>query len=206
MPFRRKASRRGRRSSSSRRRVNWVASFFQGNSIVLDQPSVAVYWAKWPSGLTGDISGTGGTILPAAVDDTWIRALVEGNVKLHTHGAVPTTNTTTVAFGLIAWDTANPAALEATVVGNDVAPSPVLNAGLDWLLRIPFTFVQDNFVLSISADTWINSRAMRKLPPNTGILGCLAAVDYLDTDATPIQTVSWNFDVRGAYKAGGYTA
>lgn len=183
------------------RKSYWTGFIYQGQEVDLERRNtVATAWAVLPGGVRN--ADTGQVVLET--NQTLVRTIISGTVVLAPIGVVQGVNPTDVVFGLIAWDTMNPGELDKVIVTSDAAPNPAEASGLDWILRVPFTFTEDNFELSIEADTFINSRAMRKLPPGTGILACIAGLNVIDPDPDPM-TLSWSLDVRMMMKAGQIT-
>lgn len=205
----RKFRRRGTRSRSNRRKVYWTGSNFVGQAQDLTIGDVASAWAKWPSGLFDPkILNPQGSTQITPNDETWTRAVVQSTTQVPVQGALPQTLPMEVVVGLIAWDAANQADAESlelaiTNIGDaGSAPSPTLRGDLDWIIRIPFCYIADN-LFSFAADaTFLNSRAMRKLPPGTGVLWCIAALQPLDLEAS--TRINWSLDVRALIKAGYY--
>lgn len=205
----RRFKRTRRTSGSKRRKAYWNASVFVGQDVDLDTTSIASAWAKWPSGLY-DPKFTGPTGAPqlAANDETWARAVLNQTVEFPLQGVVQAQANVEIVVGLIAWDAASQAdavSLELAVTdfgSPGSAPSPTLRGDFDWIIRTPFCFTRDS-IFSFAADaTFLNSRAMRKLPPSTGVLWCVSALQPLDTGAT--VTVGWTLDCRYLLKAGYY--
>lgn len=205
----RRFKRSRRTSGSKRRKTYWNTANFVGQNIDLALGDVASSWAKWPSGLF-DPRFTGPTGAPqlAPSEETWTRAVVQSTTQVPVQGTLPQTLPMQVVVGLIAWDSPNQAdalSLENAVtnIGSaGSAPSPTLRGDFDWIIRIPFCYIADN-LFSFAADaTFLNSRAMRKLPPTTGVLWCVSALQPLDTGAT--TTINWSLDVRFLLKAGYY--
>jgi len=202
----RKSARRG---TTKRRKTYWNSSVFVGQGIDLTVTDVASSWAKWPSALF-DPRFTGPTGAPqlSPSDETWTRGVLNQTVELPLQGVVQEQLPCTVVVGLIAWDAASQADAESleevvtSIADPGSAPSPTLRGDYDWIIRTPFCFTRDS-IFSFAADaTFLNTRAMRKLPPTTGVLWCISALQPLDTEAT--TTVGWTLDVRFLLKAGYY--
>jgi len=199
---------RTRRSGKSRK-AYWGASQFVGQDIDLGVADVASFWVKFPSGLFDPqrLSPQGSEQLVAS-DETWTRLVCSSSCKVPVQGALPEDLPLLVTIGLIAWDAASQAAalsLESQITNiadPNAAPSPGLRGDLDWIIRIPFPVLTDNSVAFAADATFLNSRAMRKLPPSTGVLCCVSAVQPLDVNAT--TTINWTTDWRYLLKAGAY--
>jgi len=199
------------RSGAKRRKAFWGSNTFVGQNIDLTIGDVASDWAKWPSGLFDpDKTNAQGSEQIVPNDETWTRAVVQSTTQVPVQGALPQTLPMQVVVGLIAWDAANQAdalgldSVVTNIASPGSAPSPTLRADLDWIIRIPFQYIADN-LFSFAADaTFLNSRAMRKLPPGTGVLWCVSALQPLDLGAT--TTINWSLDVRYLIKQGYYNA
>jgi len=204
---RRRTSRRA--SGTKRRKTYWGNGVFVGQEIELGTEDVASSWAKWPSGLFDpDFTGPTGAPQLAPSEETWTRCVVQSTTQVPVQGALPQTLPMQVVVGLIAWDASSQAdalALDNVVTsftGPGGAPSPTLRSDFDWIIRIPFQYIADN-LFSFAADaTFLNSRAMRKLPPSTGVLWCVSALQPL-APSEP-TTINWSLDVRYLLKSGYY--
>lgn len=202
--------RRSRRSTKkSNRKVFWQSAVFAGQDVPLALTDVASFWAKWPSGLYDPRrTSPEGSTSPTASDETWTKCILQSTTQVPVQGVLPQTLPMEVVLGLIAWDAANQASADAlelqvtNIADPGSAPSPALRADLDWIIRVPFCYIADN-LFSFAADaTFLVSRAMRKLPPSTGVLICIAALQPLDAEAT--TTINWSVDVRYLLKSGYY--
>jgi len=116
---------------------------------------------------------------------------------------VPAAHPVTVVYGLIAWDSIDPETFE-NVVTTGIAPNPAWAPFYDWIIRVPFTFTTTGQVEVIAAETFINSRAMRKLPPNTGVLACLGQQQPTEEGGGSTD-VNFMFDVRHLLRQGYYS-
>jgi len=196
-----------RRGSSSRksRKTYWNGFVFAGHDVVLrptfGHGDVATAWAKWPSGTPdfsdGEIDNEGAQ---TPSDETLVRTLLQCAVNLPE--ALPTPLICTAVVGLITWDRRLPAELE-NVVTNNVVPNPAEEWSADWIIRAPFAFVEPNLPLFSLTDLFQVSRAMRKLPPLTGILACVAIGNPLGAIEDEV-TINWCVDGRFALKSGYY--
>jgi len=200
-------SRRSHRGSSRKtRKTYWNAAAMVGQEIELFQGDVATSWVKWPSGLfDAQVVSPEGSQVITPNDETWIRSITSSTVSLRLQGALPETLPCQVNIGFITWDAPNSAVAadyDNQVVGN--APSPTLDGSADWIQIIPFVFTHDAVQEIAQAETFIVSRAMRKLPPMTGVLACVSALQLLDGEAS--TTIDWSFFCRYALKAGYYSA
>lgn len=195
------------RSRSSTRKIGWYPFQFAGNSqpVTIEEGTNSTWvslWARWPSGENDSSASEPG---PMPVDETLVRYI--GNISCAWVGAAATFEAPIdVCFGLIAFDGGNYPDyydLTAHVEGSSTVapPNPLLEADDDWIIRVPFLFTTDSTYGSVTADTFLNSKAMRKLPPGRGILAVIAFGTVLNpTVATP--TISWYWDGRLACKSG----
>lgn len=203
----RRSARRG--SSGKKRKLYWGASQFVGQNQALTVLDVASFWIKWPSGLFDPqrTSPEGNSTLTAS-DETWSRLVISSSVQVPVQGVLPESLPSVPTIGLIAWDAASQADAESlelaitSIADPGSAPSPTLRGDLDWIIRIPFPVLSDNSVAFAADATFLNSRAMRKLPPSTGVLACVSYVQPLDVEATTV--FSWTIDCRYLLKAGAY--
>lgn len=83
-------------------------------------------------------------------------------------------------------------------------PHPFVDGDDDWIIRVPGQFVSRSgfpqFVTS-STELFEESRAMRKLPPGTGVLGVLGFINVTNTTSV-IAHVDWSIDCRMALRSG----
>lgn len=197
----RRSSRRPRGQRSKARKIHWTGFNFQAEDYDQLPVETALAWAKWPSATTS-VPDTAPFQAPEASDETLIRSIVSGTAVYNLNGISQASLPISLVFGLIAWDSMDPTIIEGSPLVNDsTVPNPALYPGLDWIIRVPFCFTKDNFELSITADSFINSRAMRKLPPGTGILASVGFIDIIENDT---HNFAWSFDVRMAFKSGYY--
>lgn len=210
MRFRR--SRRSHTSRGKRRKTNWSGGKLSFKNIELTSGGLGGFngadiitaWSGWPAGtvLPGDSSDVSSLAdTPSqiqATDMTVVRTLVSGTVTYDLQGVTQADNPVIAYFAIIPWDSQEPIHEGGAVLEWPEIPHPA-DPTQDWLVRVPFPFTQDNVVQVIADATWINSRAMRKLPYSTGLLMMFAAEDLL---AASSYTWSASFDVRHLYKAG----
>lgn len=204
---------RHRRSSrtSKSRKTRWVGGLFQGSNVpfaagspVIGTPYTWVsFWARWPS---GEVDPQTDRVTPS--DETLVRSLVRSQIGV----LVTDGNILDMVIGLIAFDGGDfPDFYEAAPFTSNVSmvapPNPIVDSDDDWIIRQPYHSVSAQglpFVPpSLEEHTWTESRAMRKLPPNTGILCVLGVANVLAL--APIVTLNWNIDIRLALRSG-YTA
>lgn len=194
---------RGRRSGP-KRRLNWSGAWLSGRSVDLANTGETVTsWVIFPRGIRNESGGTGPDQEITSVDETLIRTIVGANVTLDLFGLLQAPVNVIACLGLIAWDATTQSAfdLDGVVQPPGVVPDPVTDAAAEWLMRIPFTFTRDNFSLGNIASEFIVSRAMRKLPPRTGILACFSQLMPLDGDQD-VATLDFTFDFRLLSKSG----
>jgi len=162
-------------------------------------------WAVWPA---GEIDPLTETVMP--IDETLVRVI--DNFTCIWHGVAPTAETPIeLTFGLIAFDGGSaPEAYEQILFSEldfgsiGCPPHPVLEADDDWIIRLPFLFVADATIQQPAAGPFIESKAMRKLPPGKGILAVVSATALSAAPSVPAPTFSWMSDVRLALKSGAY--
>jgi len=169
--FRRRA---GRRSGKSSRKTHWTWTGIRA-SASLDvgeggDPEYFSAWVRYPSGF---IDPRIGHVMPS--DETLVRMIVNANVLFE--GSDLTTAPTSpvhACIGFIAHDGGHdPATYDAAVWAASslgAPPHPLLDADFDWTLRLPFIFTATKSFQGPGDRIFIESRAMRKLPPQTGIL------------------------------------
>lgn len=200
---RRRSFRRG--SSRKVRKVYWNGFNFAGVGQVL-RPSfghgdVASFWAKWPSGTPdfgNDQIDNEGVQTPS--DETLIKVLLNGQVRLPDQAALAPL---LVTVGLITWEARTPADFEAVITEGQI-PNPAIEWSADWIIRQPYSFTLEGFFEIATTAQFQESRAMRKLPPNTGILCCVALGTPLGAVEDAI-TVDWIIDGRLCLKSGYYS-
>jgi len=193
-----------RSGKSTRRKLNWSSAWFAGRSVEIpNDGTTATAWLIWPRGLRNQSGGAAVDQEITPVDETLVRMIVGANVTLDLFGITQAAVNVTGVLGIIAWDAQQQSAgdLDGVVVGPGVVPDPVSDGGAEWIMRIPFTFTRDNFSLGNIASEFIVSRAMRKLPPRTGILACFSQIMPLD-GSEDLATFDWTFDFRLLSKSG----
>jgi len=179
--------------SSARRAVNWQGGWITSNSPqVFNHGDVAVFWSYWPAGQPDF------TFDPPFVnepDQTVIRTLVKFNLIDNTP-AVPSGFWT---FGITPFDAVNPESYDVVHVGPGIVPDPFY-PGEDWMIRIQYaspTFDSDFLGHFQTVESDVQSRAMRKLPPGTGLLGCLS---WNAGDGATIKNVNFAIGTNHAIK------
>lgn len=207
--FRGRSSRR--RTGRSSRKTRWNQGVWQGLNIVFAAGSQAIgspyswvsFWAKWPAGHDDPVSNH---LEPS--DETLVRSLMRTSLTWQ----AGTPDIYEACFGLIAFDGGDfPDFYEQGSYVSNVSlvapPNPIVDADDDWIIRQPYfntSFTGFSFTNpSLEDATWTESRAMRKLPPDTGILAVLAVTNVLSL--APVISLNWAADFRLAIRSG-YTA
>jgi len=178
------------RSSAKRRSMDWYHANFYGYNIQFGSPGsrdVAVRWAIWPTG-NGDDPDNPGT--PIEPDVTLVKTIASFNIGTD-NGSAQAKDPGFGAVGLIAWDAIDP--VDNVVVPSTEIPDP-LDGTHDWLWRVCFTTLyQNNTGTFVNTDLASQSKAMRKLPKNTGVLAC---VSWEQPGTSDDLFVTWAFDWR----------
>jgi len=123
----------------------------------------------------------------ADIDSTLIRTIVNASAAM----GLGDSAFTLAWMGIIAWD-----GTDSNIIPDFPAPS---DGSWDWIWRWPITFMQNPspdrvFVHDeIHVTTFSESRAMRKLGANTGLLFCLE-------NGSAVEDLWVAYDVRNAYK------
>jgi len=207
--------RRSRRSRGSRkaRKVYWAGCTSSGQSVPFANTGFGdtfTGWAKWPSGLI-NFSGLDpvdqNESLATPSDETLVRTIISTNMTLNLQGVIQSSYPVTVALGLITWDAGvqTAGAVDGVILPSGQVPNPARDFGADWIMRQPFAFTRDNFSIAPQDATFIVSRAMRKLPPRTGILLVIGWEGLLFGPEDEIE-IDWQTDIRMLFKSGYYSA
>jgi len=166
-------------------------------------------WFKWPSGLVNfsstDAQGSNeGAVEPS--DETLVKTILSTNCTLNLQGALQSHFLATGVFGLICWDASPSSAvdIDVAVIASGQVPNPARDMGADWIIRQPFSFTRDNFAIAPQDSIFIASRAMRKLPPRTGILGVFGYEAVLGSPETEVD-FDVQIDCRMLFKSGYYS-
>jgi len=208
----RRFSKSRRSSTGKKRRTSWSGGKLSFNNIDLSPSGLAGYnaadiivaWSGWPGGTVfpGDTSSlvnfASAPSLLQPPDSTLVRSLLQGTVTYDKQGVTQASLPCIAYFGIMAWDSQEPLHEAGAILEWPEIPHPA-DPTQEWLIRVPFPFTQDNVVQVIGDATWINSRAMRKLPNSTGLLMCFGYEDLLTIDN---RTWTASFDVRHLFKAG----
>jgi len=205
---------RSRRSKSTRRKVNWTGAAISFKNLGLSPVGLGGFnggdivtaWSMWPAGtvLPGDDSSVVNLAqVPSVVqpaDQTVVRTLIQGTISYDLAGITQATQPVIAYLAGMVWDSQEPLHEAGAILQWPEIPHPA-DFNQDWLFRLPFPFTQDNTVQVIADATWINSRAMRKLPSSSGILVTFGVIDLVRNDQTQ-TTFSASFDIRHLVKSG----
>jgi len=169
----------------------------------------ATVWAHWPSGQT-DFSGGSATDegegLPVPAEETLVRSIISCKVDAPVQGVLPGALLCTACFGFLTWDATTVSAgdIDVTLNPSGVVPNPARDWSADWVMRIPMTFTSDNFFAAPVDRIFIESKAMRKLPPRTGLLAVFGFENILAGPEESV-TLTWQLDARFLWKSGYYS-
>jgi len=176
-----------------RRAVDWWGGWFFGNAINFgssDGETVANFWFVWPRGVEDPDSDN----FSAEPDDTLVRTL--SGFNLATDNLSEQVNSAGIVyFGLHAWDAVEPLDFGLTT---GVFPNP-RDQGHDWIWRCVVPIVVENNINvgGPGNDITGQSKAMRKLPKSTGIVGLIS---WENSDINDAMQLTWSWDVRCAIK------
>lgn len=209
MAFRRK--RLSRRSGRKSRMTHWHWTALRASGIVLETGENENFeyfsaWMRWPSGF---VDPRNDHLMPS--DETLVRTIQNVIIGVNPASLLPGYIPAMQAcWGLIAFDGGrNPESFNNAVWNrtDDFAPPhPHADANEDWILRVPSIFIQDASFQGPGEDIFIQSRAMRKLPPGTGILGVFGAITLgIGPGIGANRTFEVGVDCRQALRSG-YTA
>lgn len=189
---------RGR--SAAKRKIRWQSVDIASPAQDFDNHTALTFWLKWPADTTNPFT----TSLEPS-DETLIRLIMNSSVLLNTEVLDFAVAPVHFCFGAIAFDASEFGAQDyqlAAYGDTSVAcpPRPITDGDADWIIRQPFIFQAGNSYQGPVAMPFIESRAQRKLPPNTGILGMFQYYD-VNNVFTP---ANWSFglDARMAFKSG----
>lgn len=201
-----------RRTGRGSRKTRWTGAIFQASNIAFLSGSPATgapytwvsSWARWPS---AGIDAGSERVVPS--DETLVRSIMRTSVSIVEGNTVPFD----ICMGLIAFDGGHsPEFYDAATFTSNVSfvapPHPIIDIEDDWILRTPIVSSAASGVaasfLPPDTDLWDMSRAMRKLPPDTGILVVIGINNFLSV-GPPLVTLNWTADIRMAIRSG-YTA
>lgn len=207
MVFTRRGRRTLRRGSSKARKTYWLGQqeSFDEFQLVTSTPAggyglTASWWTVWPS-------STFDPVLQdfTAADRTLVRTILNANLGVNLGGIVPGVLSPPVVWvlGLIAWSANDPGDYDQqtwTGTSPGKPPHPCLDADDDWIIRLPFCFTVDQTYQGPAVEPFIMSRAMRKLPPEMGVLGVVGGFSTDPNGST--NTLQLIADFRHAIKQG----
>lgn len=203
---------RRRRTGRSSRKTRWLGSLWQGLNVLMAAGSPSIgspyqwvsFWLKWPAGSEDPLADH--RVEPS--DETLVRTLLRTSLTWQAN----TPDVYQACFGAIAFDGGDfPDFYEQGSFVSNVSlvapPNPIIDSDDDWIIRQPYAntnFTGFSFTNPpLENQLWTESRAMRKLPPNTGVLAVLAVSNALSL--APTVALNWSLDARLAVRSG-YTA
>lgn len=174
--------------------MKWGGGWFYGSDVNINPdvptPAVANFWFRWPSSIPDPDNQD-----DSPEEDTWIKCL-STLIVAQTTGGASQSNPLIVCAGLIAWDAIDPIDFGLTT---GIFPPPTEH-NWDWIWRSVSPSLVTNTgqgqPTSLGNETSFVSKAMRKLPPSTGVVGLLT----FQSANLENLLVSWSWDVRFAVK------
>jgi len=169
------------------------------------------FWFKWPAGhfIVPFPGAPDAGLKLEPSDETLVRTRSAFNGLATYNANAGRIASYDVAIGLIAWDAGEfPGAFDLGTFNSNSSlfapPHPIVDIDDDWILRDTYPFAHFNpAALSVNApDSYYQSLAKRKLPPDTGILGVIGAANTIDEQGL---VMDWSWDCRVAVRTG-YTA
>jgi len=160
---------------------------------------VGFAWAKWPAGFP-NVNYFNNP--DEATDETLIRSIWSPYATVLPNHYASSSAIRFITFGLIAWDTSDPSFFDQVIYGAGSGPDPYYAAD-DWILRKVYVFCPpgDASVTTMvgfpATDIDSSSKAMRKLPPSTGVL---LAVSVHEPQGGSATWCSFGVDTRIAVK------
>lgn len=196
--MRRRRHHGGRKSA---RRVRWLGSHVWFESEAFPHLTIATWWLKQPGDTVNLFLATEGS---EPSDETLIRTLWWPVVSVNNSSVL--TGTGFLTFGVIAFDSEDPVLFQAQIFagGSSDTPDPYYSS-TDWILRKQYIFPGasapglSTVIFYPTTDFDMQSRAMRKCPPGTGILGVLS---WHSPNLGQTATLSAGVDGRIALKSG----
>lgn len=196
-----RARRRSGRTGGARRKVRWTSSFLGTTEpFALNQGDKLVGWLKWPAGHV-DTRFVDLPIEPS--DETLVRTIVWPYLTVNG----PPEQVLLFTWGIIAWDSNDPSALDGVLLSSVQleAPDPAFG-GDDWIWYYTQAVASPSgadfgVMQNPGAETYVTSRAMRKLPPSTGLL---AVISMNIPNPAPLEptSVMMGIQTRQALKSG----
>lgn len=196
-------SRRRARPTGPKRKLHWDGSHFWGYlTLDLALHPMGTWWARYPS---GGVDTPEGETWPNPSDETLVRSLIDSKVYWYAE-VIPPVRMMQITIGLIAFDAAP--GFEAIYDGalfNDsslvgLPPHPFLDSDADWIIRQTHILPGQGLFSGPVDRIFLESRAMRKLPPTTGVLLVVSVDGMADEDRS--VTVEWAIDTRLLFKSG----
>jgi len=193
MSFKRR-SRHLMKPSRPRRKTEWEGFNLQwlyGSTLPLNW--IHTFWAKWPSATLDPSLETFPVDYVTDVNDTLVASVLQYGFTVRSADVVSSNFQVPVqaAVGLIAYETQSPGSYDNGVwkaTDSGYPPDPSFNWGADWIWRD----TRPVFANAIAGADWSflglldrdqqTSRAMRKLPAQTGLLWCTAFHTNLAAD------------------------
>lgn len=191
----------------SRRKMHWeTGSQWSEVEADVSNATINISWAKWPSATIDDSSDVVPFDYLTQKDETLIRTHFSGFCYVDAPSLEA--RTVVLGFGLVAWDSVNPENEHKQNYPAGLYPSPISDGALDWVHRKIVSgkvegavgFSTDLVATSMDmSDLSLQSRAMRKLPPGTGLLMCLELQMPRDSIETTGTLTYW-FEYRMLFK------
>lgn len=200
--------RRRTRRSGTRRKSEWhyARVSTNGTPYLFDTKSIIAHWAIWPVGtLDQSRESYDADVVSNPTDLTLIRSISACAhwCEAPNGGFVENDSMYSLAMGLIKFAHPDPALLDGQVfVSGDQVPGAVTNATMDWVWRKVYSnrsFGSVSQALGMGEQDFpgFQSRAMRKLSQNEGILQTLEFILWNDADLTNnARYVSFNMESR----------
>jgi len=159
-------------------------------------------WARYPS---GGIDVTNGETWPNQVEATLVRTIFDSKVYWYAT-TTPPVRMMQITLGLICFDAAKgfediydyALFTDSSLVG--VPPHPFYDTDADWIIRQTHIMPGQGLFSGPVDRIYLESKAMRKLPPTTGVLFVMALNGLADEDRT--VTIEAAVDIRTLYKSG----
>lgn len=203
--------RRMSRRSGPKRKVYWVGQQegLSGISLIASTPAggyglCVSWWTVWPSDRLDPVRGD-----VMASDRTLAKTILNCHLGNDLGSLIPSLADPPVEWclGLIAYDGGfDPSFYEQaswTGATPGAPPHPCLQSDDDWIIRLPFMFLVNGQEQGPAVETFIISKAMRKLPPGVGVLAVLGGFSIDAGGVT--STIDACFDFRHLLKAGYVT-
>lgn len=178
----------------------WQGNVTAESAIEATPWNMFTFWLKWPGDRVRQ--NDDGFLEPS--DETVVRQLCRLNFSIDPPTAGQLGTPRLVCFGAIGFDGgATPNDYELTTFNDASAfspPHPLRDAQDDWMMRIPANFLFAGNQVPSLEDVFVQSKAKRKMPPGTGVLGVIAMGNLFADDQT--NTLSFSVDWRAAVRTG----